>query len=558
MLSQKRGDMENYNVGDLVSEFLYQMGVKDVFGVVSVHNIPMLDAIGRRNFIKMVPARGEMGAGHMADGYARATNGLGVVFTSTGPGAANVVGSLVESRFAGSPILHFTGQTATENLDKNQGTVHDVPDQLGMLKSISKKAIRISHADDVLAQLIEATTIALTPPMGPVSVEIPIDIQRTNIKRPLMLDQIKLPNINLQIGDTSTLDQIENIIRVSKRKILWVGNGGKFARNEVEQFIKMGFSVVTSTLGRGVVPESNQMSLGAFNAVPLIEEFYKTLDLMIVVGSRLRGHETRDMSLKLPRKIIQIDIDPDAENRTYKTNLFHCGDAKKVLGELAHRLSNQLSTDEEWVNEVADLKIKIFQDYKKNLGAYKDFPEIIRKILPEDGNWVRDITISNSMWGNRSMLINKPEQNIYPVGAAIGPGMALAIGVSVGSDGRKTIAMCGDGGFMLNLPDLWTAVETNCDVVFLVMNDQGYGVIKHIQESMYGGRKFYADLTGPNFEELAKVAKMKYKRIDHANELEKTLDEAVKFSGPVLVEVNVHSVGEMPRYFAPPPHAIKS
>jgi len=558
MLSQKRGDMENYNVGDLVSEFLYQMGVKDVFGVVSVHNIPMLDAIGRRNFIKMVPARGEMGAGHMADGYARATNGLGVVFTSTGPGAANVAGSLVESRFASSPILHFTGQTATENLDKNQGTVHDVPDQLGMLKSISKKAIRISHADDVLAQLIEATTIALTPPMGPVSVEIPIDIQRTNIKRPSMLDQIKLPIINLQIGDTSSLDQIESIIRASKRKILWVGNGGKYARNEVEQFIKMGFSVVTSTLGRGVVPESNQMSLGAFNAVPLIEEFYKTLDLMIVVGSRLRGHETRDMSLKLPHKIIQIDIDPDAENRTYNTNLFHCGDAKKVLGELAHRLSNQLSTDEEWVNEVADLKSKIFQDYKKNLGAYKDFPEIIRKILPEDGKWVRDVTISNSMWGNRSMLINKPEQNIYPVGAAIGPGMALAIGVSVGSEGKKTIAMSGDGGFMLNLPDLWTAVETNCDVVFLVMNDQGYGVIKHIQESMYGGRKFYADLIGPNFEELAKVAKMKYKKIDHANELEKILDEAVKFSGPVLVEVNVHSVGEMPRYFAPPPHATKS
>ena len=557
MLSQKRGDMENYNVGDLVSEFLYQMDVKNVFGVVSVHNIPMLDAIGRRNFIKMVPARGEMGAGHMADGYARATNGLGVVFTSTGPGAANVAGSLVESRFAGSPVLHFTGQTATENLDKNQGTVHDVPNQLGMLKSISKEAIRISHADDALAQLIDATTIALTPPMGPVSVEIPIDIQRTNIKRPSMLDQIKLPNINLQIGDTSSLDQIESIIRVSKRKILWVGNGGKYAKDEVEKFIEMGFAVVTSTLGKGVVPESNLMSFGAFNAVPLIEDFYQTLDLMIVVGSRLRGHETRDMSLKLPHNIIQIDIDPDAEERTYKTNLFHCGDAKKVLGELADRLSNQLSSDDEWVNEVANLKSKILQDYKNNLGAYKDFPEIIRRVLPEDGRWVRDVTISNSMWGNRSMLINKPEQNIYPVGAAIGPGMALAIGASVGSDGKKTIAMCGDGGFMLNLPDLWTASETNCDVVFLVMNDQGYGVIKHIQESMYGGRKFYADLLGPNFEDLAKVAKMKYKRIDHANELEKKLDEAVKFSGPVLVEVNVHSVGEMPRYFAPPPHATK-
>ncbi len=550
--------MADYNVGDLVSEFLYQIGVKDVFGVVSVHNIPMLDAIGRRNYIKMTPARGEMGAGHMADGYARTTNGLGVVFTSTGPGAANVAGAIVESRFAGSAILHFTGQTAIDNLDKNQGTVHDVPDQFGMLKSISKKAIRISNTEDVVTKLMDAVTVALTPPMGPVSIEIPIDIQRTNIERPSTLDKIKLPNLNLQIGDISSLDTIEEIIKKSKRKILWVGNGAKFAKDEVEKFIDMGFALVTSTLGRGVVPESNQMSLGAFNAVPLVEDFYKTLDLMIVVGSRLRGHETRDMSLKLPNNIIQIDIDPEAKNRTYKTNFFHCGDGKSVLGELSNRLSKKIFVDKVWINEVSALKNKIIQVYKKNLGAYKDFPEIIRRVLPENGRWVRDVTISNSMWGNRSMQINKPEQNIYPVGAAIGPGMALAIGASIGSNGEKTIAMCGDGGFMLNLPDLWTAAETNCDVVFLVMNDQGYGVIKHIQESMYGGRKFYADLIGPDFKDLAKVAKMKYKRINHANELEKILDEAVKFSGPVLVEVNVHSVGEMPRYFAPPPHALNN
>jgi len=110
---------------------------------------------------------------------------------------------------------------------------------------------------------------------------------------------------------------------------------------------------------------------------------------------------------------------------------------------------------------------------------------------------------------------------------------------------------------MLNLPDLWTAAETKCDVVFLVMNDQGYGVIKHIQESMYGGRKFFADPIVPNFEELAKVAKMKYKKITNANVLEKILEEAVAFIGPVLVEVDVNSVGEMPRYFIPPPHALE-
>ena len=549
--------MKDYNVGDLVSEFLHHNGVENVFGVVSVHNIPMLDAIGRRNFIRMIPARGEMGAGHMADGYARAKNGLGVVFTSTGPGAANAAGSIVEARFAGSPVLHFTGQTATSNLDKNQGTVHDVYDQLGMLKSISKKAIRINNAEEALEKLIDAVKIALTPPMGPISIEIPIDVQRTNIERPVQLDQINLPTIDTKIGTTSSIDKIETVITSSKRKILWVGNGAKFAREEVKQFVEMGFVVVTSTQGRGVIPESHQMSLGAFNAVPLVEEFYKTLDLMVVVGSRLRGHETRDMSLALPKNIIQIDIDPDAENRTYKTNYFHCGDAKKVLSELASRLSSQLDVEPQWIQEIYDLKSKITNEYKSTLGAYKDFPEIIRKILPDDGMWVRDITISNSMWGNRLMPINSPEENIYPVGAAIGPGMALAIGASIGSKGKKTIAMCGDGGFMLNLPDLWTAAETKCDVVFLVMNDQGYGVIKHIQESMYGGRKFFADPIVPNFEELAKVAKMKYKKITNANVLEKILEEAVTFIGPVLVEVDVNSVGEMPRYFIPPPHALE-
>ena len=549
--------MTKYNVGDLVAEFLHCIGVEDVFGVVSVHNIPMLDAIGRRNYIKMIPARGEMGAGHMADGYARAKNGLGVVFTSTGPGAANVAGAIVEARFSGSAVLHFTGQTATENIDKNQGTVHDVSDQLGMLSSISKAALRIDNPENVLEKLLDAVKIALTPPTGPVSIEIPIDIQRTVIKRPNNLEQIKIPSIELKLGETSSIDKIETIIKGSKRKLLWVGNGCKFAREEVEKFINMGFALVTSTQGRGVIPESSHMSLGAFNAVPLIEEFYKTIDLMIVVGSRLRGHETRDMSLKLPDNIIQIDIDPKAENRTYKTDLFHCGDAKKVLGELSNRLSNQLTLDKEWENEISQLKNKILEDYKSNLGAYKDFPETIRKVLPENGIWVRDVTISNSMWGNRSMFINEPEQNIYPVGAAIGPGLALAVGASIGSKSKKTIAMCGDGGFMLNLPDLWTAVETNCDVVFLVMNDKGYGVIKHIQDSMYGGRNFFADLIGPNFEELANVANMKYSRIDHAMDLEKKLKEAINFSGPVLLEVNVHSVGEMPRYFAPPPHAVK-
>ena len=158
---------DNYTVGDLVAEFLQACGVETAFGVISVHNIPMLDGIGRRNAIRFVMARGEAGAGHMADAHARARDELSVLFTSTGPGAANAVGALVEARFAGAPLLHLTGQTATGNLGRHQGAVHDVADQLGMLKSVSKSAHRIISAQTAFATLCTAAAEALTPPTGP-------------------------------------------------------------------------------------------------------------------------------------------------------------------------------------------------------------------------------------------------------------------------------------------------------------------------------------------------------------------------------------------------------
>ena len=265
---------------------------------------------------------------------------------------------------------------------------------------------------------------------------------------------------------------------------MWIGNGAKTLNSQVSKLMDLGFAVVTSTQGKGVVDENEDMCIGAFNAVPMAEKFYSTCDLMIVVGSRLRGHETRDMSLKLPKNLIQIDIDPDAKDRTYQTSFFHLGDAKKVLNELIGRLSNLTKPKQEWLDEVRTFKQNILDEYKSFLGAYKNFPEIVRECLPKEGRWIRDVTISNSTWGNRMMPVSDPAENIFPVGAGIGPGMALAIGASLAKKDVKSIAMCGDGGFMLNLPELWTAVDLNSNVVFMIMNDKGYGVIKHIQDSL--------------------------------------------------------------------------
>jgi len=547
--------MSEYNVGDMVAEFLQAVGVETAFGVISVHNIPMLDGIGRRNAIRFVPARGEMGAGHMADAYARVRRGLGVLVTSTGPGAANAAGALVEARFAGSPVLHLTGQTATADLDREHGTVHDVPDQLGMLASVSKSAYRMRDAGEAFGLLMRAAAEALTPPMGPVSLEIPIDVQRTPIDRPVGLDDLRLPVPAPDAGDPASLDAIAELAASARRPLLWVGNGGKHAGAAVARLAELGFAVVTSMNGRGVLPEDHPMTLGAFNNVPLVEAFYGSVDLLLVAGGRLRGHETRDLTLALPERRVQIDIDPAANGRTYSSELFHAGEAGAALTALADRLEGRLQPAPGWRDEVAALKVEVVSAYRDGLGAYRDFAATLRDVMPDDALWVRDVTIANSTWGNRLFPVYGPEANVYPVGAAIGPGLALGIGAALAAPGRKAVALCGDGGFFLNISELWTAAQQRPQVVFLVMNDGGYGVIKHIQDAMYGGRHFYGDMPGPDLAGLARLADMPFERIGAADELGPAMQRALAVDGPALVEVDVAAVGEIPRYFAPPPFA---
>ncbi|MGL4288922.1 MAG: thiamine pyrophosphate-binding protein, partial [Phreatobacter sp.] len=214
-----------YTVSDLVAEFLDRCDVTTAFGIVSVHNIPMLDALGRHNGIHFVPTRGELGAGHMADGWARAAGRLGVLFTSTGPGAAGAVSGLVEARFAGTPLLHITGQTATRFVDRGVGTVHDVPDQLGMLGSVGKAAFRIRSADQAFGVLTKAVVEALSAPNGPVSVEVPIDIQRAVVARPAALDDFKLPLAPPLAPSDRDLDRLVAMVLGARRPMLWLGRG---------------------------------------------------------------------------------------------------------------------------------------------------------------------------------------------------------------------------------------------------------------------------------------------------------------------------------------------
>ncbi len=542
----------DYTVGDLVAEFLAACGVTTVFGIASVHNIPMLDAIGRRNAIRFMMARGELGGAHMADGYARVNGGLGVIFSSTGPGAANAIGGLIEARFAGSPVLHITGQTSTKHADREMGTVHDAFDQLGMMRSVSKSAYRIRSAQNAIGVLTRAAVDALSAPMGPVSIEVPIDLQRAKIERPAILDNFVLP---LEVPRTPTdaeLDELAARVLAAKRPLLWLGNGAKNAGTAAAKLLDLGFGMVTSWNGRGTVPEDHPLNLGGLtgNGLPMVTDFYKTLDLCLVVGCRLRGHETGDFAVQPPDNLIQIDSDPFANGRTYESKYFVCGDSKATLEGLVKRLEGKMAVAPGYTKEFANLKVAAQAEFIETLGAYGTFSKQLRDVMPKDAIWVRDITQNNTTWGNRVFPIYNPNQNVYPVGAGIGQGLQLGIGAAAAAatGDRKTVVMSGDGGFFLNVGELWTAVQEKLDMCVIVMNDNGYGVIKRIQDATQG-RRFFADLQSPDIGKLAALSDIPFFKVQQAEKFGETVAKALAIKGLTMVEVDMNAVGEFPPYF---------
>ncbi|HEX7007347.1 MAG TPA: thiamine pyrophosphate-binding protein, partial [Alphaproteobacteria bacterium] len=328
--------------GEVVAAFLERCGVDTVFGVISIHNMPILDAIGRRGRIRFVPSRGEAGGCNMADAYARVRKGLGVVVTSTGTGAGNAAGAMVEAQTAGTPLLHLTGQIELPHLDRNRAYIHEAADQPGMLRAISKAAYRVWSPETLLGTLKQAVRTALTAPTGPVSVEIPIDVQEATMAWPADLSPLA---VTPAVPDPAALDELAARLALARRPLLWVGGGAAHAPDAVGRLADLGFGIVTTVHARGVLDETHPLSLGSFGAAPPVEALYGTADAMLVVGSRLRGNETLRYQLGLPHPLYQIDADPTAEGRAYPVDRFVTGDAALALDGLADRLAGRLLID---------------------------------------------------------------------------------------------------------------------------------------------------------------------------------------------------------------------
>ena len=261
---------EMITVGDAIARTLEQYQVEAIYGVISIHNLPIADAVGQRGNIRFVPARGEAGSVTMADAHGR-FSGLGVALTSTGAGAGNAVGALVEAMNACTPLLHLTGQVEKAWLDADTGFIHETRDQLTFLKASSKRAYRISNASQAVAILHKAIQEAQTPPCGPVSVEIPIDIQGAKIPLSLVTKPVKPASV--PVVDPMTVDALWTQLKLAKQPLLWLGGGALGSADAVKKLADAGVTVISSTHARGVLPDGHRASLRAFHNSPSVEAF---------------------------------------------------------------------------------------------------------------------------------------------------------------------------------------------------------------------------------------------------------------------------------------------
>lgn len=539
-------------VGDYIAHYLAEIGVTTMFGVISIHNMPILDAVARQGRIRFVPARGEAGAMNMADAYARVSGGLGVCITSTGTAAGNAAGAQAEALTAGSRVLHITSQVDLAYADRDRAAIHDVPRQPEMLRGVSKAVYRMWDANGAVGTLTAAVSATLSAPSGPVSLEIPVDVQRS-IAAPQ--GTVFAPEPVRPRAPDAAIDALAEALIAARRPLVWLGGGARGATAEATELMARGVGIVTSTNGRGTVSEEAPANLGAFNMGPDAAALFDSCDFMLVVGSRLRGNETRNNKMPLPRPLTQIDADAGQGGRNYAVDLFVHGDAADTLARLLDRLPAKLDTDPDLAFDIARTRAEAEGRLRDQLGPYRVVADAISEAVSTGGHaWVRDVTISNSTFGNRYVRLTRPEQGVHALGGGIGQGVAMGVGAALACpEGQKAVTLLGDGGTMLGLAEMITAVDERAPLVYVLMNDKAYGVIRNIQDAQYESRRHYSEIAVPEFETFCASIGMPHRRVSDVETFAAELADALAGDGPALIEVDMTAIGPFAEMFAGPP-----
>jgi acetolactate synthase I/II/III large subunit len=524
----------NIKASDLFVRALESEGVDRIFAVPGEENLDMLESI-RTSKIELVLTRHEQGAGFMAATYGRLTGKPGVCMATLGPGATNFVTPAAYAQLGAFPLIMITGQKPILKSKQGQFQIVNIVE---LMKPVTKLSKQIVHGDLIPSIVREAFRTAAEERPGAVLLELPEDIAA----EPTTAHVVEPHDRFYAVADQEVLDQAVKTIRGSKKPLLLIGAGAnrKKVREALNRFIdNTGIPFFVTQMGKGVVDERHALFLGtaALSSNDYLHCAVDRADLVINVG--------HDVVEKPPffmeaggKKVVHVNFKAAQVDEVYFPQVEVVGDIAKSLDRLGTRLG-QVEADKDYF-----MRVKGEVEEHTREGAddprYPIIPQRliadIRKAMPDDGI----IALDNGMykvWFARNYKAYEPNTVLLDNAlATMGAGLPSAMMASMLYPDRRVMAICGDGGFMMNSQELETAVRLNLNVVVTVLNDSSYGMIRW-KQTIAGFEDWGLEFGNPNFVDYAKSYGAKGHRIERTEDFVSIINDAFEEGGVHLLDV---------------------
>jgi acetolactate synthase-1/2/3 large subunit len=469
--------------GHLVAETLQALGAEVAFGLPGVHALAMWEGL-RTSPIRAIATRTELCAGFAADGYARSSNRAVPLLLSTGPGALNSLTAVMEAASSHVPVVAISSQIPAGLIGRGRGYLHELPDQIGSFAPLVKHAVRATSAEAIPGVLARAWQIALTPPTGPVFVEIPVDLltgETTVCVAARLHTEIARPaaDVSAAVGE----------LQAAAWPVIWAGGGVIRSGAQAELLAlaeRLGATVVTTYMGKGAIPDDHPLAAGCGCDEEAFQELLRDADVVLAVGTELGAETTGQYALRFDGRLIQIDAAPERIGATYPA-LGLVGDARTTLRALIDALGEPGREPGTAAGRAAAVRARIAdglhgQGRELELGLL----ETIAAALAPDAIITVDMTILG-YWAAPHLPLKQGQQFLYPLGSGtLGYAWPAALGASVAHPGRPVLAVVGDGGLQYAIAELGTAAQHGINATLLVIDDGGYGILREYQQDAFG------------------------------------------------------------------------
>ncbi len=524
---------------------LEEQNVKVVFGYPGAAICPFYDELFSSD-IHHVLVRHEANAGHSASGYARQTGEVAVCVVTSGPGATNLLTAIATAYADSIPLVCITGQVSTDQIGCD---VFQEVDITGAAEPFVKYSYLVKKAEDIPRIFREAFYIAGTGRKGPVLIDIPIDVSKTEIEF-TPPEEIKLRSYKPTIkGNSHQLKRIFDAIKTSEKPLICAGGGilASSAALELRKFAEINnIPVVTTMMGLGILPSEHPLNFGmlGMHGVKSANTAVHKCDTIIIIGARVGDRAvTSPQFLAETTKIIHIDIDPAEIGKNIATDIPLVGDCKNILEGLIE-MSEKPDKNQfkDWILELSEIENRV--PCENSTAGYINPKMFLRKLsekMPKETTCVADVG-QNQIWACNNFQIK--EGNFFTSGGmgTMGYSIPCAIGVKMAAPKNPVVAICGDGSFQMQMMELATIVAENLPIAIIIMRNNRLGMVRELQTKLYNDDVHAVKLTdgNPDFAALAKAYGINSMRITSEDEI----DSAIKFikdtKSPCLVEVNVY------------------